>query len=112
WPDQGASLGPEQTALRDAAARLAALRRDLPALRHGAFDTVQATETVWVYRRQAPGSDVVVALNTGPRAADVRLPGVPVSSAVDALDASAPVADEAGLAFSVPAGGYRVVTVR
>ncbi|HEX8386712.1 MAG TPA: alpha-amylase family glycosyl hydrolase [Rubricoccaceae bacterium] len=112
WPDQGASLAPEQTALRDAASRLAALRRDLPALRHGAFDTVQATETLWVYRRRSPGSDVVVALNTGAAPAVVRLAGVPVSAAVDALDASAPVAGPDGLAFSVPAGGYRVVTVR
>jgi glycosidase len=112
WADQGATLAPEQTALREAASRLAALRRDLPALRHGAFDTVQATETLWVYRRRSPGSDVVVALNTGDGAADVRLPGVPVSSAVDALDASAPVAGPDGLAFSVPGGGYRVVTVR
>ena len=109
--DQGGALTGDQTALREAAARLAGLRRDLPALRHGAFETLQATETLWVFRRTAPGSDVVVALNTGPAAA-VRLGGFAGVDATDALDASAPVVGTGGLAFTVPAGGYRVVTLR
>ena len=112
WADLGAALAPEQTALREAAARLAALRRDLPALRHGAFETLRATETLWVYRRTSPDSDVVVALNAAAAPADVRLAGVPTAAAADALDASAPVADADGLAFAVPGGGYRVVVVR
>ncbi len=111
WADQGASLATAQTALRDATARLADLRRSLPALRHGALETLEASETLWVYRRTSPDSDVVVALNTARRPADVRLPGLG-GDATDALDASAPVTDDAGLAFSVPAGGYRVVTLR
>ena len=111
WADRDGALTAEQTALREAAARLAGLRRDLPALRHGAFETLQASETLWVFRRTAPGSDVVVALNTGPAAA-VRLGGFAGVDATDALDASAPVVGTGGLAFTVPAGGYRVVTLR
>ncbi len=109
WADQGGAIGTAQIALRDATARLTDLRRALPALRHGAFETISATETLWVYRRTSPDSDVVVALNTARTPADVRLPGL---VGTDALDASAPVGDAAGLAFSVPAGGYRVVLLR
>ena len=106
-----AALTTDQTSLREATARLAALRRDLPALRHGALETLLATETLWVFRRTSPDSDVVVALNTAALPAGVAL-GLDAGGAADALDASAPVSAGAGLSFEVPGGGYRVVTLR
>ena len=113
WQDQGDTVETAQVTLRDAASRLADLRQSLPALRHGAFETLTATETLWVYRRTSADSDVVVALNTARLPADVRVVGLGADGlALDALDASAPVADARGLAFPVPGGGYRVVALR
>ncbi len=99
-------LTPDQLALRDEVTRLVRLRRETPALRVGTFETVHAGDQLWVYRRTAPGSDVLVALNTAPVPADLDL-------AVDA----AMLADFAGARdllgaparrWEVPAGGYRV----
>ena len=110
-PGGGGALTTDQTSLRAATARLAALRRDVPALRHGALETLLATETLWVYRRTSPDSDVVVALNTAAAPAGVAL-GLDAAGAADALDASAEVSTGMGLSFEVPGGGYRVVTLR
>jgi glycosidase len=110
-PMQWDGLAPAQTALRAEVSRLAALRRDLPALRHGTFETLRADDEVWVYRRATPGTEVVVALNAGSADRPVSLPG-DARGARDALDAAAPVGGRDGLSFTVPAGGYRVIAVR
>ena len=101
-------LAPEQLALRDHVSRLVRLRRETPALRVGTFETLFADDAVWVYRRTAPGSDVIVALNAGTADRTLAAAQVPALAAVtgDLLDASAPAA---GGALRVPASGYRVV---
>jgi glycosidase len=106
WGDE---VTPEESAHRERIAALVQLRQRLPALRHGTYETLTATDTLWVYRRDVPGQTVVVAINTGTEAAEVTASGA-WPDAEDALDASAAVEGTArGLAFEVPAGGYRVV---
>ncbi len=109
-------LAPEQTALRAEVSRLVRLRRETPALRVGTFETLFADDEVWVYRRTAPGSDVVVALNAGPAARTLTAADVPALADVagDLLRPSAPAATPLGTApasgsLRVPAGGYRIV---
>ena len=100
-------LTPEQTALRDQVSALVRLRRATPALRLGTFETLWADDDVWVYRRTAPGSDVVVALNAGDADRTLTAADVPALAGVTA-DLLAPTATASG-ALRVPAGGYRVV---
>ena len=76
-----------------------------------AIETLRADEHVWVYRRTTPDHEVIVALNAGSAVADVQIPGT-YRDARDVLDANAAVTARAGLAFSVPAGGYRIVAAR
>ena len=111
-------LSPEQLAHRDAVARLIRLRRDTPALRTGTVETLYADDTAWLFRRTAPGSDVLVALNTGD--ADRRLTAseAPVLGTLgpgdlpDLLDPARPLRDGGPTTVRVPAGGYRVLRVR
>ena len=102
-------LRPEQLALRDKVTALVRLRRDTPALRHGTFETLFADDTAWLYRRTAPGSDVLVALNTG--AADRELPLGALAGRV-ARDRLQTSERAVGTELRVPAGGYRVVELR
>ena len=108
-------LSPAQLAHRDAVARLVRLRRDTPALRQGTFETLYADDTVWLYRRTAAGSDVLVALNTG--ATDRRLTAAEVPMLRDArfddlVGPPRPPGRAGAPALSVPAGGYRVLGLR
>ena len=102
WADQDGALSDAQETLRSATARLARLRHDVPALRHGALETLRATETLWVFRRTSPGSDVVVALNTGAADAPVRLAGLPTEAATDALDPRSRSPTRTGSPFRSP----------
>ena len=101
-------LAPEQLALRAEVSKLIRLRRATPALRIGTFETLWADDDVWVYRRTAPGSDVVVALNAGPSDRTLTAAEVPALAGVtgDLLGPSAPTTSGP---LRVPAGGYRVV---
>ena len=108
-------LAPEQLALRDAVGGLVRLRRDTPALRTGTFETLYADDTAWLFRRTAPGSDVLVALNTGAAdrtlsAAEVPLLARLAPGALSDLLRLGAAGGEAGI--RVPAGGYRVLGVR
>ena len=99
-------LTPDQLALRDRVSALVRLRRETPALRLGTFETLHADDRLWVYRRTAPGSDVLVALNTGPASV-----GLETAVDADALAAFSDARDLLGASASrweVPAGGYRV----
>ena len=90
--DMRFDVSPEEAAHRDRVAALVHLRRELPALRHGTYETMEATDTLWVFRRDAPGQTVVVALNTGAEPAEVTASG-DWASARDAFDEPARVAD-------------------
>jgi len=118
-----ADVTPEERAHRSRVTQLVKLRRALPALRHGTYETMQATDTLWLFRRDIPGQTVVIAINTGTEPADVRV--APEASggagsgreasgdwseARDAFDEPRRVSGADGaLAFIVQAGGYRVI---
>ena len=99
-------LTPEQRALRAETSRLVRLRRDTPALRIGTFETVHASDRLWAYRRTAPGSDVLVALNTGTVSADLEV-ALGAAALAGFADARDPLGASASR-WTVPAGGYRV----
>lgn len=105
-------LSPEQERLREATAALVRLRRDVPALRAGSYETLEASATTWTFRRAMPGSEAVVALNTGARTVYARLPDGPWR---DALDPARPLAPPRPLvvvpaqSVEVPPGGYRIL---
>lgn len=109
-------LAPEQERLREAVAALVALRTRVPALARGSYETILADETVWAFRRAWPGSEAIVAINTGARPALVLLPDGAWEDALDgarALVVPRPlVVQPEGAAVEVPAGGYRVVVPR
>jgi cyclomaltodextrinase len=81
WPDETARAGDEATntgpnagpnegpTLRATLAALTALRRRTPALAHGELTFTHGEDGVLVYRREADGEVIDVALNTGPTAA-------------------------------------------
>ena len=99
-------LTPDQLALRDRVRQLVRLRRETPALRVGTFETVHADDRLWVYRRTAPGSDVLVALSTGETAVDLDV-AVDAATLADFAEATDPLREAAGR-WEVPAGGARV----
>ena len=99
-------LTAEQTALRDEVSALVRLRRETAALRIGTFETVHADDRLWVYRRTAPGSDVLVALNTGPTSVGLSV-AVP-AGALAAFEGAEDVLGGPARQWEVPAGGYRV----
>ena len=101
-------LSAAQRALREDVAALIRLRRDTPALRTGTFETLAADDTAWLYRRTAPGSDVLVALNTGDAERVLDLGALGEAGGTDLLAPERAV----GAALRVPAGGYRVVALR
>ena len=59
--------------LRRHVQRLIALRRELPALRAGTYQTLAASESSYAMRRDAGGMSVVVALNTSDEADELEL---------------------------------------
>ncbi len=105
-------LSAEQERLREATAALVRLRRDVPALRAGSYETLEASATTWTFRRALPGSEAVVALNTGARTVYARLPD---GEWRDALDPARPLAPPRPLvvvpaqSVEVPPGGYRIL---
>jgi len=110
-------LAPEQERLREATAALVRLRRDVPALRAGSYETLEASATTWTFRRAMPGSEAVVSLNTGARTVYARLPpGQPGQAAWrDALDPARaltrprPLVVVPASSVEVPPGEYRIL---
>lgn len=70
WPAEGQTLASEY---RDTITNLAKLRRNSLALRKGELSFVHGEGDVLVYRREAGGEVVDVAMNTGSDASDVML---------------------------------------
>jgi glycosidase len=105
-------LSTEEAAMKEATARLVRLRRDRPALRHGAFETLYADETMWAYLRATPAGAALVVLNkgTGTQARRIELPAAyGFRTAADALNGE-PVEIHGGTIYiEVPRWGYRVV---
>ncbi|MBL8966389.1 MAG: alpha-glucosidase C-terminal domain-containing protein [Spirochaetaceae bacterium] len=62
---------PRQPELARAIARLAALRRSLPALRRGGYEELRVAPRQFAFARRSGGDAVLVALNADSRAADL-----------------------------------------
>jgi cyclomaltodextrinase / maltogenic alpha-amylase / neopullulanase len=92
---------PPHPGLAETIARLATLRRDLPALREGSYHELHVASQQLAFLRQSAGQRVVVALNAAPAPAQVpiSLPGA--SRLVDRLDSGAAFPLHAG-ACSLP----------
>ncbi|MBK9260159.1 MAG: radical SAM protein [Polyangiaceae bacterium] len=78
WPDRMPMPWPadeaiSETPLRDVITTLEALRRTTPALLEGELSFVHGEGGVLVYRREASGDVIDIALNTGPDELDVML---------------------------------------
>lgn len=75
-------------ALRESIARLASIRRSLPALRHGDYRQLFIDHEQLVFARQTPHDSVIVAVNASSKAAtlEVELPSPHGVHAVDVLN--------------------------
>ncbi|WP_437753713.1 alpha-amylase family glycosyl hydrolase [Sorangium sp. So ce1389] len=108
-----AELTPDELDTLDFVRALGAARRDIPALRRGAYVNLTATEDTLVFgRRLAQGRSAVVALTRAATAEDISVEvaqslGLPAGTELtDALGGEAAVVSEAGtLSMTIPPGG-------
>ncbi|WP_437597743.1 alpha-amylase family glycosyl hydrolase [Sorangium sp. So ce590] len=106
-------LAPDELETLDFVRQLGAARRDIPALRRGAYVNLTATEDTLVFgRRLAEGRSAVVALTRAATAQSISVEvahalGLPAGTELtDALGGEAEVVSAAGmLSMSIPPGG-------
>jgi cyclomaltodextrinase len=92
--------------------QLAAIRRSSPALLYGDYTQMHVSAQQFAFSRRKDGDDVLVAVNSAPEQATLRLPGFGQARAVDLLDASEPVTISNGsLDLQLPASYGRIIRI-
>jgi len=103
-------------ALAGTIARLAAIRRSAPALRHGSYEQLHVASRQFAFLRRLPEGGALVAVNSAgrPAALDVGLPGFPDGAWTDLLHPGEAFPARQGRIriADVPAHGARVLAPR